>query len=117
MLAGMSGVPYDPEHIARFYDEYGGREWERFDIGAMDVVGLEVHLRLLGEHIRDGDRVVNDLLGGLTPVPERAGFPFGLFRATTIHAGGTLTTAALAPGIQRFECLIHPWMRTTVEVG
>ena len=59
MLAGMSGVPYDPEHIARFYDEYGGREWERFDIGAMDVVGLEVHLRLLGEHIRDGDRVLD----------------------------------------------------------
>jgi SAM-dependent methyltransferase len=59
MLAGMSGVPYDPEHIARFYDEYGEREWERFDISAMDGVGLEVHLRLLGEHIHDGDRVLD----------------------------------------------------------
>ena len=59
MLAGMSGVPYDPERIARFYDEYGEREWERFDIRAMDRVGLEVHLRLLGEHIRDGDRVLD----------------------------------------------------------
>jgi len=51
----LSGVPYDPDRIARFYDEYGEREWERFDTSAMDGVGLEVHLRLLGEHIRDGD--------------------------------------------------------------
>jgi SAM-dependent methyltransferase len=59
MLAAMSGVPYDPEHIARFYNEYGVREWERFDVSAMDRVGLEVHLRLLREHIRDGDRVLD----------------------------------------------------------
>jgi plastocyanin len=60
--------------------------------------------------------VLNDLLG-LTPVPECAGFPGGLFGATLVPAGGTLTTGPLAPGIHRFECLIHPWMRTTVEVG
>jgi hypothetical protein len=59
---------------------------------------------------------LNDLLG-LSPVPECAGFPGGAFGATVVPAGGTLTTGALAPGIHRFECLIHPWMRTTVEVG
>ena len=58
MLAAMTGVPYDPEHIARFYDEYGEREWERFDVSPMDRVGLEVHLRLLREHVREGDRVL-----------------------------------------------------------
>jgi len=36
-----------PEHIARFHDEYGACEWERFDLSSMDRVGLEVHLRLL----------------------------------------------------------------------
>jgi plastocyanin len=55
---------------------------------------------------------LNGLLG-LSPVPECAGFPFGAFGATAIPAGGTLTVT-LAPGIHRFECLIHPWMRTTV---
>lgn len=59
---------------------------------------------------------LNDLLG-LSPVPECAGFPGGAFGATVVRAGGTLTTGPLAPGIHRFECLIHPWMRTTVEVG
>ena len=58
---------------------------------------------------------LNGLLG-LSPVPECAGFPFGTFGATTIHAGGTLEVS-LTPGIHRFECLIHPWMRTTISVG
>jgi plastocyanin len=61
-------------------------------------------------------QALNDLLG-LTPVPECAGFPGGAFAATLVPAGGTLTTGTLAPGIHRFECLIHPWMQTTVEVG
>ena len=55
----MGNVPYDPEHIACFFDEYGEREWERFDAAAMDRVNLEVHLRLLREHIRAGDRVLD----------------------------------------------------------
>ena len=59
---------------------------------------------------------LNSLLG-LTPVPECAGFPGGAFAATAIPPGGTSTTSALTPGIHRFECLIHPWMRTTVTAN
>ena len=59
--------------------------------------------------------VLNGLLG-LSPVPECAGFPGGALGATLILAGET-RTVTLAPGIHRFECLIHPWMRTTVTVG
>ena len=55
----MAGVPYDPAFIARFFDEYGEREWSRFEGSAMDRVNLEVHLRLLGEYIRPGDRVLD----------------------------------------------------------
>ena len=55
----MGNVPYDPEHIARFFDECGEREWERFDAAAMDRVNLEVHLRLLREYVRSGDRVLD----------------------------------------------------------
>jgi plastocyanin len=59
---------------------------------------------------------LNDLLG-LTPVPECAGFPGGAFAATLVRPGATVTTAPLPPGIHRYECLIHPWMQTTVTVG
>lgn len=34
----MTGVPYDPEHIARFFDDYGDREWEHFDASATDRI-------------------------------------------------------------------------------
>jgi plastocyanin len=59
---------------------------------------------------------LNDLLG-LTPVAECAGFPGGAFGATLVRPGATVTTAPLPPGIHRYECLIHPWMQTTVTVG
>lgn len=52
---------------------------------------------------------------GLTPVPECA-IP-GLFGSTLVEQGDTLPVTGLAPGVHRFECLIHPWMRTTVTVG
>jgi plastocyanin len=61
-------------------------------------------------------QALNDLLG-LTPVPECAGFPGGAFAATVVPPGGTVTTSPLPPGIHRYECLIHPWMQTTVTVG
>jgi plastocyanin len=57
---------------------------------------------------------LNALLG-LTPVPE-CGTP-GILFATGLPAGGTLTTGSLPPGLHRFECLIHPWMRTSVTVS
>ena len=34
-----------------------------------------------------------------------------------MSAGDTLTVGPLSPGTYMFECLIHPWMRTTVTQG
>jgi plastocyanin len=58
---------------------------------------------------------LNQLLG-LTPVPECAGFP-AIFGTTGAQPGGSVTTVQLGPGVHRFECLIHPWMRATVSVS
>jgi plastocyanin len=52
---------------------------------------------------------------GLTPVPE-CGIP-GIFGTTGAAPGDSVETGALAAGTHRFLCLIHPWMRTTVQVG
>jgi plastocyanin len=60
--------------------------------------------------------VLNGLLGGLTPVPECGAAGNQIPPATIVPAGHTLNVAGLSPGIHRFECLIHPWMRTTVVV-
>jgi plastocyanin len=58
-------------------------------------------------------QVLDDLLG-LSPVPECSN-PALVF-GTLAEQGGSIQTAPLAPGVHRFECLIHPWMRATVTV-
>jgi plastocyanin len=57
---------------------------------------------------------LNQILG-LTPVPECANAGV-LFATTGIAPGGELETGALSSGTHRFECLIHPWMQSTVVV-
>jgi hypothetical protein len=56
---------------------------------------------------------LNEILG-LTPVPE-CGIP-GIFGATGLAPGGELEGGPLDSGVHLFECLIHPWMRTTATV-
>ena len=58
---------------------------------------------------------LNEALG-LVAVPECAGAP-GIFVTTGVPPGASLTTAPLGAGTHRFQCLIHPWQRTTATVG
>ncbi len=81
----MAGARYDPQHIARFFDDYGEREWERFEGSAMDRVNLEVHLRLLREHIRSGDRVLD------------AGAGPGRFTLELARLGATVVAGDISP--------------------
>jgi len=59
-------------------------------------------------------QVLNNVLGGLTPVPE-CGDP-SLFPGGLVPPGGETDTASLPAGVHLFQCLIHPWMRATVTV-
>ena len=40
----------------------------------------------------------------------------GAFLTSGLRAGATHDVTGLAPGTHKFQCLIHPWMRTTVVV-
>src|SRR5262245_7013183 len=86
MLARMAGVPYDAEHIARFFDQYGAREWDRFDASPMDRVNLEVHLRFLREHIPRDARVLD------------AGAGPGRFTLELARLGATVVAGDISPG-------------------
>lgn len=55
---------------------------------------------------------LNEILG-LSPVPECA-VP-GIFGSTGAAPSGVVQTPALEAGQSLFQCLIHPWMRTTVD--
>ena len=62
---------------------------------------------------------------GATPIPDFAGLNNALAPGTPfavpvgglnfVPAGGTLRLDHLSVGVHRYECLIHPWMRSTVE--
>lgn len=65
-----------------------------------------------------GGGCIDELNGavGAPPVPECAGAP-GIFFATGVAPGDSLTTGPLSAGTVKFQCIIHPWQRTTVEVN
>lgn len=55
------------------------------------------------------------LLNGALPPGTPLAQPIGDLRF--ILAGEQVDVSALPAGTHRFECLIHPWMRATVEQG
>jgi ubiquinone/menaquinone biosynthesis C-methylase UbiE len=52
-------MKYDPAHVAAFYDEYGEKEWTRFDDGRTPRPSLAVHFEQLRRFVHPGDRVLD----------------------------------------------------------
>jgi hypothetical protein len=58
---------------------------------------------------------INAALGLTDPAPTQAECD-SLSATTGVLPGETLTVAGLDPGEHYFMCLIHPWMRTEIDV-
>jgi SAM-dependent methyltransferase len=52
-------VTYDAAAAAAFYDEYGEREWTRFEDGRTSSISLTTHLHYLRRFVGAGDRVLD----------------------------------------------------------
>lgn len=52
-------VSYDPNRAAAYYNEYGEREWTRFEDGRSTRASLEVHLHYLLRFVHAGDQVLD----------------------------------------------------------
>lgn len=64
-----------------------------------------------------GGGFITPLNGGEETVPECAGgFSSIAVARTRILQGSKLQFAGLSKGEHHFQCCIHPWMRTTVQV-
>ena len=51
-------TPYDSNHVRKFFDEYGLREWERMVADPVSRISLGIHTHYLKEHVAMGDLVL-----------------------------------------------------------
>ncbi len=61
---------------------------------------------------------LNGISGNPVPAPECLNFGLITFiPAGAVEEGPTAGTSELPVGVSRFQCCIHPWMRTVIEVA
>jgi ubiquinone/menaquinone biosynthesis C-methylase UbiE len=77
---------WDPERAAEYYDDYGEREWTRFDDGRTPAPSLDVHLEYLRRFVHKGERVLD------------VGAGPGRFTIELGRLGAEVTVADLSPG-------------------
>jgi len=59
---------------------------------------------------------LNGISGNPVPAPECLG-PLDIIPAGGVEEGPTAGSSGLPVGTHRFQCCIHPWMRTVIEVS
>jgi SAM-dependent methyltransferase len=79
-------MSYDALRVAAFFDDYGEREWTRFEDGRTPSTSLAVHLHYLREFVRAGDRVLDI---GCGP---------GRFTIELARIGADVVAADVSPG-------------------
>jgi SAM-dependent methyltransferase len=79
-------VSHDPESAAAFFDDYGEREWTRFEDDRTPSTSLDVHVEYLRRFVRKGDRVLD------------VGAGPGRFTIELARIGATVVVADISPG-------------------
>lgn len=77
---------YNPAYVARFFDEYGEKEWQRLTRTPVDEVSLHIHTQLLHAHMPQGARVLEIGAGA------------GRFTQVLAQLDCRVTVADLSPG-------------------
>jgi SAM-dependent methyltransferase len=76
---------WDPARTAQFFDEYGEREWTRFEDGRTPAPSVATHIRLLERYVRSGDRALD------------AGCGPGRFTLELQRLGASVTALDISP--------------------
>jgi len=50
---------WDPSRAAAYFDDYGEREWRRFEDGTTPGPSMAIHTQMLEGYVRPGDRVLD----------------------------------------------------------
>jgi SAM-dependent methyltransferase len=76
---------WDPARTAAFFDDYGEREWARFEGGQATASSLATHVRMLERYVHAGDRALD------------AGCGPGRFTLELQRLGATVTALDISP--------------------
>jgi ubiquinone/menaquinone biosynthesis C-methylase UbiE len=76
---------WNPAETAQFFDEYGEREWTRFEDGRTPLWSVATHVRMLERYVRPGDRALD------------AGAGPGRFALELQRIGATVTAVDISP--------------------
>jgi len=77
---------WDPTRAAEYFDDYGEREWQRFEDGTTPGASVTTHTRMLEGYIQPGDRVLD------------AGAGPGRFTLELLRLGAHVTALDISPG-------------------
>src|SRR5687768_5981084 len=104
---------YDPSAVARYFDAFGEREWERLVQTPAEEVKLHVHAAILREYVSAGMRVLDIGAGA------------GRFTQILGELGASIVVGDLSEGqlvLNRryakelgFESAVTDWMRLDVS--
>jgi SAM-dependent methyltransferase len=49
---------YNPDWVKSYYDQYGQKEWQRWDLNLVEQVKFQVHLYYLRQYLKETDRIL-----------------------------------------------------------
>ena len=128
------GVTFD-EFVAALNPKTGGHHGWKFEDSSLDIKsGTTLHVANIGGETHSFTEVTTFGKTSSPPLPNagiaallNGALPANAPLATPIDpsptglrfvlAGGSIDVAGLTDGTHRFQCMIHPWMRSTVIVG
>ena len=103
---------YDPGWLAEFYDDYGDKEWHRWEKSPAQEVKFHIHRHLIREYVKEGDRVleVGAGPGRFTRVLAEAGMRSGCDRRKVVSTRSLsdLRHAARLPAFRADHTVARP---------
>ena len=124
---GNGNTTFD-EFIAELAATQDAHEWRNQPSQAHLNVGRPTEIENRGGEVHTFTKVaefgggfvpdLNGISGNPVPAPECLNFGSNVFiPAGATEEGPTAGSSDLPVGTSRFQCCIHPWMRTTIEVA
>ncbi len=123
-----NGKTTTEEFFAELEETQDAHKWRNQPEQALLNVGRPTEIENRGGEVHTFTKVaefgggfvdeLNGISGNPVPAPECLNFgAIDFLPAGAVQEGPVAGSSELPVGVNRFQCCIHPWMRTTIEVA